>query len=161
MFAGFVGQFDYKLDGKGRIVIPSKFRDVFEDREESGLYVTRKTTDEVGSYPMDEERTFLQLFPAEEWNEMIQRLKEKARTDSRSEWLLRKKSWDTEFCELDSQYRINLPSRLIESASLESQVKFVGAMDCMELWNREVWREVNEVLNRQAPELEEELYDEN
>ncbi len=155
----FVGQYDYKLDGKGRIVIPSKFRDAFEFEDEKGLYVTKTSTDEVGNKELEDKTTFLQLYPQSSWEARTEQIMEQAKQRKKSEWYLRKMAWDADFCELDNQWRINLPDRLITSARLERDVKVVGVVNWIELWDRPLWQEVNQDLDRQASDLEEDIYE--
>ncbi len=151
----FVGQYDYKLDKKGRLVIPSKFRDVFEyEKGENGLYVT-KMSKSLFDEEQDEPMTFLEMYPKSSWEERAERMKEQ----KSSEWFLRKLAWDADFCTLDSQWRINLPDRLITSASLDRQVKIVGGIDHMEVWDQTRWMDVNDMLEDEAHHLEEGIYD--
>lgn len=153
----FVGQYDYKIDSKGRIVIPSKFRSALEKEDEQGLYVTQNTSDDsiTGG-----KTTFLMLYPESTWEKRTREIVEQAREQKNVEWYLRKMAQDADYCEPDGQWRINLPSRLIESADLEREVKITGIVDWIEIWDRETWTRVNENLDRKAPELEQDLYQE-
>lgn len=153
----FVGQYDYKLDSKGRVVIPSKFRESLRTEEEKGLYVTQSTADDSKT---GGKTTFLQLYPESAWEQRTREVVEKARKQKNAEWYLRKMAWDADFCSLDKQWRINLPQRLIESAGLDREVKVAGVVNWMEIWDRNTWDRVNQNLDRKAPELQEDLYDE-
>ncbi len=157
----FVGQYDYKLDSKGRLVIPAKFRDEL-DREggEMGLYVTKVSKTLFGEEHSEQPATFLEMYTTSSWEERAQRMKEKAKEQKSSEWFLRKLAWDADFCSLDSQWRINLPDRLIKTAGLEKRVKVVGGIDHIEVWDQSGWQKVNEVLENEAHHLEDNIYEE-
>ncbi len=157
----FVGQYDYKLDTKGRLVIPSKFRDSLDEEEgENGLYVTKVSKSLLDSKEADDPTTFLEMYTKSAWEKRAERIQEKAKQQKSSEWFLRKLAWDADFCTLDSQWRINLPDRLISTAHLKKEVKVVGGIDHMEVWDRSTWSAVNDVLEDEAHHLEEGLYDE-
>jgi len=156
----FVGQYDYKLDTKGRLVIPSKFREDLEREDgETGLYVTKVSKSLFENERQDKPATFLEMYTQSAWEERAQRMKEKAKQKKSSEWFLRKLAWDADFCTLDSQWRINLPDRLISTARLEKQVKVVGGIDHIEVWDQGTWETVNDVLEEQAHHLEDDIYE--
>ncbi len=156
----FVGQHDYKLDTKGRLVIPSKFRDALEqDGGKQGLYVTKASKSLLDREPEEGPMTFLEMYTESAWKERAERIKSRAKQKKEAEWFQRKVAWDADFCSIDSQWRINLPDRLISTANLEKEVKVVGGFDHMEVWDRSTWMKVNQILENEAHHLEEGLYD--
>ncbi len=119
----FLGTYIHRLDSKGRLTLPSKFRP-FVGRE---LVVTKG---------MDR---CLFLFPQERWQPLAQKLdalplgKREARRARR--WLLGNAS----VVSPDRMGRILLPAALREYAGIDQDVVIVGLETYMELWAPEAW----------------------
>ena len=59
--------------------------------------------------------------------------------------------------EVDEQGRVVLPDRLISYATLGDQVYFLGVGDRVEIWNKEIWEEKEQLVAKEAPGYIEEL----
>lgn len=120
-----VGSYNHKLDGKGRTVLPAKFRG------ELGSSV-------VATIGIDR---CIALYPLPRWEELINKLKElstfKKKTRDFRRVLL---SMATEQ-EIDGAGRILIPQVLRDYAGTESDVTLIGAEDHMELWDTQKWEE--------------------
>jgi len=121
----FLGEFTHTLDDKGRLTIPSKFREQLEH----GLVVTRGLDG------------CLFLFTHQDWNELTKILSERLPFTQKSARDLARFFFsgavDTSS---DRQGRVLLPSFLREYANLESEVVIIGANSRIELWNPERWQ---------------------
>jgi len=126
----FLGQFSYTLDIKGRLTIPSRFRD--------GL-----PTEVVLTRGMDR---CLVVYPIDVWKEISEKVTSLSITDRRARSLRRQLFADAINLELDRQGRILIPDRLREYAGLElsSDVVIVGLESFIELWDPERWRIQND-----------------
>ncbi|MCD7825100.1 MAG: division/cell wall cluster transcriptional repressor MraZ [Clostridiaceae bacterium] len=115
----FMGQYEHSIDAKGRIIIPSKYRDDLGD----SFVVTRGLDGCLFLYPLKEWTTFvekLQQLPSNQNTRTIQRqFLSKAMEVS-----------------LDKQGRILIPALLRGEAALEKEVVFVGMMNRVEVWDR-------------------------
>ncbi len=125
----FLGQYTYSLDSKGRVTIPSRFREELPD----GVVVTRGLD------------RCLAVYPLAVWDEIAQKVTALPLTDPRGRALRRVFFADAVNAELDRQGRVLLPDRLREYAELESsaEVVIVGLDRFVELWNPERWEAEN------------------
>jgi MraZ protein len=126
----FKGRYAHTLDSKGRLSIPSKFRDVLADHQEDVLILTNFDSCLLG-------------FTQEEWR----LLEEKIRGQSMFSTMLRQDmrafvryffSGATE-CPLDKQGRILIPPSLREFAGFEKEVVLLGLANRIEIWSRKRW----------------------
>jgi len=134
----FLGQYQYTLDSKGRVTIPSRFRDELVGE----VVLTRGLDRCLAGYPMDV------------WSELVQKVNALPITDPRGRALRRIFFADAVNVEPDRQGRVVVPERLREYAGLEpgSEVVIVGLDRFLELWEPQRWTEEN---NRQLDVLEE------
>jgi len=126
----FLGRFTYTLDSKGRLTIPSRFRD--------GL-----PTEIVVTRGMDR---CLVVYPIDVWKEISGKVTSLSITNPRARSLRRLLFADAINLELDKQGRILIPDRLREYAGLElsSDVLVIGLDSFIELWDTERWQAQNE-----------------
>ena len=122
----FMGEFDHTLDAKGRIIIPSKFR---EDLGEE--FVITQGLDGC-----------LFVYPNSEWQVFIEKLKTLPGTKEARQ-LQRYFMAGAAACQVDKQGRILMPARLRESAALDKEIVFVGVLNKIEIWSKERWEENN------------------
>jgi MraZ protein len=122
---GFVGRYEHSLDAKGRVILPSKFRAAFE----RGGYLTE-----------NRERCLALWTPGEFERQMV--LMQDRATESRT-GRNRARLWasNSHEVELDRTGRMAIPAHLRVFADLQGDVLVHGAIDRVELWNPEVWRE--------------------
>lgn len=134
----FLGQYVYTLDSKGRLTIPSRFRDAITD-----CVVVTRGLDRC-----------LTVYPITVWEEIAHKVTSLPITDPRGRTLRRIFFADAINAELDRQGRILLPERLREYAELSTteEVTVVGLDRFIELWNPQRW----DTQNAQQMELMEE-----
>jgi MraZ protein len=125
-----LGQYTYTLDSKGRLTIPSKFREELSDR----VVVTRGLD------------RCLTIYPTDVWREIAQKVTALPITDPRGRSLRRIFFADAIDAELDSQGRILIPDRLrtIGDLQLSSEVTIIGLDSFIELWNPSRWESTSE-----------------
>ncbi len=126
----FLGQSAYTLDAKGRLTIPSKFRD-----ELPAQAVLTRGLDHC-----------LVLYPIDVWMELSQKVTSLPITDTRGRALRRVIFADAVDVELDRQGRILIPDRLRAYAGLDlsSEVVVVGLGRFIELWQPDRWGKQND-----------------
>ena len=125
----FLGQHTYTLDPKGRLTIPSRFREGLTD----GVVVTRGLD------------RCLTVYPLEVWEEIAQKVNALPITSPQGRALRRLFFADASDAVPDRQGRILLPDRLREYAGIPptSEVVVVGLDRFLELWNPKRWIEEN------------------
>jgi MraZ protein len=152
----FVGQFDYTLDKKKRLVIPAKFRLALSDlfsSDNPNLYVTLNSVEY-----QNVSGKFLEVYPPDVWRSRLEWIEGLAKKSQEAAWYFRKITADTELCRLDSQWRILIPVRLIKSAQLQRDVMIIGNGSRIEVWDLVKWNEVSVWLNNISPQLEKYIY---
>ncbi|KTD22447.1 division/cell wall cluster transcriptional repressor MraZ [Legionella londiniensis] len=116
------------IDGKGRLAIPARYRDVLE-QEGKSLVLT-----------IDTEETCLLLYPAKEWQVIennLQRLPSFNKAARRIQRLLIGHATDVE---LDNNGRILLPALLRDYAHLAKRVVLIGQGNKFEVWDESIWQ---------------------
>ena len=124
----FRGRYEHTVDNKGRLSIPSRFRDLLGDRYSDHLIVTNFDR-------------CLVAYPKEEW-EILER-----KAASLPQLKKEVKAFQRYFisgaaeCPLDKQGRILIPPTLREYAGLERDVVVVGMLKKIEVWSASRWKE--------------------
>lgn len=140
-----MGEYHHNIDDKGRLVIPTKFR---EELGES-FVIARGIEKCIYAYSMSE------------WEKLVNKLntlpftKKDARTFTRSFFS------GATVCEFDKSGRINITSPLVSYAGLEKECVIIGVNDRLEIWSEERF---NEFLNTNSETLEdiaENLFEDN
>ena len=137
----FVGQYTYSLDQKGRVVVPSKYRQKLGD----SFIITRGLDKCVFIYPM------------EEWNALSERLEQLPFTKKDVRSFVRMFFSGAVEVSTDSQGRISLPPFLREYAGISKDVVFLGVGNRIELWSKEIWgvyeKDSSELFEKIAEEI--------
>ena len=117
----FMGEFHHNIDEKGRLIIPSKFRNDLGKK----FIITRGIEKCIFVYSLDE------------WNNMVNELKELPFTRKDARTFMRMLMSGATECELDNNGRINIPSPLVNYASIEKECVVIGVGDRLEIWSNE------------------------
>ncbi|MBI5560423.1 MAG: division/cell wall cluster transcriptional repressor MraZ [Deltaproteobacteria bacterium] len=120
----FRGRFEHTIDAKGRVSIPSKFRDVLG--EEFRLVVT--TYDSC-----------LIAYPHEEWVILEERIAGLSEFKKDTRMFLRFFYSSASDCPIDKLGRVLIPQSLREYARLEKDVVMIGAFKQFEIWSKALW----------------------
>lgn len=139
----FMGEYSHTVDTKGRLIIPSRFR------EELGeTFVVTKGLDGC-----------LFVFSDEEWKAFEIKLKSLPLTNKNARQFARFFVAGATPCELDKQGRILLPATLREFAGLEKDVVLTGMLNRIEIWSKEKWNENNSLDDVAMDEIAEQMTD--
>ena len=122
---GLRGSAPARIDEKGRLKVPTIFRGVIQDQQGPDVFVTSVTGESVRIYPMvvwlDMERKLLAM---------------PGNHPSRLKFLDRVNYYG-QAAELDGQGRVVIPAHLRENASIVGDVRVLGRIDHVEVWNEE------------------------
>ena len=124
------GEFNHSIDAKGRLIIPSKFR---EDLGEN--FVITKGLDGC-----------LFLYPDSEWKIFEEKLRTLPLTNKDARIFTRFFLGSAVDGGLDKQGRVLISSALRNFANLEKEVVLVGVLDRVEIWDKAKWEENNTVI---------------
>ncbi len=137
----FLGEFEYKIDEKGRVPIPPKFRRELEE----GVVLTPGVERCVNAYPLAE------------WEKLAATLTTGSVTPSKLRRLNRAIFATAFSLNIDGQGRVVLPIPLREYAGIEDEVVIAGANTYLELWNKEQWKSEKTISQEQAWQVIESL----
>jgi MraZ protein len=124
-FSMFIGEFDYRVDEKGRVPIPPKFRT--EELKRDGM---------VLSPGMDK---CITLYPHSEWKKLADSITTGTIVPSKLRKLNRAIFATAFNAEMDAQGRIILPVQLRQHAGITDEVVVAGANSYIELWSKSQW----------------------
>lgn len=125
MFRGFS---TLSLDSKGRMAVPSRYRERLLAMSDGKLVLTLN--------PLDRS---LWLYPLPEWElieEKLAQLSDFERQGRRAKQMMRGYASD---CQLDGQGRILVPQELREYAGLNKQAVILGQGNKFEVWDEAAW----------------------
>ena len=126
---GLRGSAPARIDDKGRLKVPTIFRGIIQDQQGPDVFVTSVTGESVRIYPLpiwlDMERKLLAM---------------PGNHPSRLKFLDRVNYYG-QTAELDQQGRVSIPLHLRESASMVGDVRVIGRIDHIEVWNEERFTE--------------------
>ena len=124
----FLGTHTPRLDEKGRLFLPARFRDELQ----AGLVITK-----------GQDRC-LYVWPRRRFEELTERVRQASFTDKSSRDFLRILFSGASDELPDRQGRITIPPVLREYARLSRECVVIGAMDRLEIWDADAWRSYSE-----------------
>ncbi len=137
----FFGEFDYRLDEKGRVPFPPRFRGALRD----GVVLTQGAEKCITAYPLAE------------WKKLAGTLTTGSITRSKLRRLNRAIFATAFSLNLDRQGRITIPLPLQESAEIVDEVVIAGANTYLEVWNKIIWEEEKAIGQEEAWQIIESL----
>lgn len=137
----FIGEYSYKVDEKGRLSVPAKFRDQLA----TGCILTRG---------LDK---CLWLYTAEEWEKVAGSVSELPITQKDARSFSRFILSGAMDLKLDRTGRINLPKYLADYAGIKNKVVVIGMHHRLEIWAEEKWNSFKEEMEKNSEEVAENL----
>lgn len=120
----FLGRFEHSVDNKGRVAVPSRFRDKL-----AGELIITRGNDRC-----------LYLFTQESWEPLASKLNALPTGDADARNLRRAVFSAAEPVELDKQGRMMIPSHLLQYAGINGNVAIIGLGAYIEIWDQEAWQ---------------------
>ncbi|WP_342430504.1 division/cell wall cluster transcriptional repressor MraZ [Neobacillus sp. FSL H8-0543] len=120
-----MGEYHHSIDMKGRMIVPSKFRDELGDM----FIITRGLDQCLFGYPLSE------------WELIEEKLKALPLTKKDARAFTRFFFSGATESELDKQGRINIPAPLLQYAKLEKECVILGVSNRIEIWSKQIWEE--------------------
>jgi MraZ protein len=121
----FIGEFEYRMDEKGRVPIPPKFRT--EELKKDGMVLAPGMEKCITVYPLSE------------WKKLADSLTSGSLVPSKVRKLNRAIFATAFNLEIDGQGRIMVPVQLRQYAGIRDAVVVAGANTYLELWSKEQW----------------------
>ena len=128
----FRGQYEHTMDGKGRISVPARFREVLADTDTTGgnadrIILTRTFEQCLVAYPMDK------------WLKFEEKIRNLPQFDRNVQRLKRVYVAGAVEASIDSHGRLLVPSAMRDYANLDRNCVWVGQLDTFELWSQNDW----------------------
>lgn len=127
--AGFKGKYEHAVDDKGRVSLPSKLRKNLSPEANDSFVITRGYESSLDLYPMDV------------WNQLENELRSKLNQYREEDRLFLRTlmMWAQEVT-LDRQSRVMIPQELMKIAGVTEKVIIIGALEKIEIWSPESFR---------------------
>ncbi|CAA9551301.1 MAG: Cell division protein MraZ [uncultured Thermomicrobiales bacterium] len=133
----FLGRHEHNLDDKGRLAIPSRFRESLRD----GVVLTRGIDRCIAAYPR----------PA--WDILATRVNGLSMTDPHARQFRRMVFAEAVDLKLDSQGRVLVPASLREYGEIEREAIIIGVHASIEIWSPDRWSAVDAALASDGDEI--------
>jgi len=137
----FYGEYQHSVDTKGRVIIPSKFREGLGDR-----FIITKGLDNC-----------LFVYSLDEWSNLETKLKTLPLSSKDARAFIRFFFSGATECEVDKQGRILIPANLREYAGLEKEIYIIGVSTRVEIWDKLKWEAYNSDDNLSADKIAEKM----
>ena len=119
----FIGEYQHNLDAKGRIIIPSKFRD-----ELNTTFIIARGFDGC-----------LTVYSLKQWEKMFEEVNKLPTTKLAARKYIRMLTATATECTLDNQGRIQIPAFLSQPVNIKKECVVIGANDHIEIWDKQTW----------------------
>ena len=140
----FMGEYHHSIDDKGRMIIPSKFREELGDK----FIITRGI------------ENCLFVYPVKNWEQIVTKLESLPFTKKDARNFTRFFLSGATVAEFDKQGRINITSPLINYASIEKDCVIIGTGDRLEIWSKEAWENFFNSASINMSDIAENLFNE-
>lgn len=120
----FIGEYQYNLDDKGRLFIPTDFRNLLRDK----LIVSRGI------------ENCLFIYTQEDWNKLVEKISALSFTKKSHREFSRMFLSGAFLKEIDSKGRINIDKNLLDYGSLTKECIIIGVGNRIEVWDKETWQ---------------------
>jgi len=117
------------LDAKGRMALPTRFRELMAEQGNGKLVVT-----------IDSRERCLLLYPLPAWNEVQKRLESLANMKGNARVLQRLLIGHATDVDTDGNGRLLIPPMLREFAELRKNLVLLGQGNKIEIWSDELWQ---------------------
>lgn len=123
----FLGNIEAKADAKGRLFIPVQFRKQLQATSDENLIMRKDVFQDC-----------LTLCPECVWNEELSELRARLnKWNAKHQLIFRQFVSDVEIITPDSNSRILIPKRYLQLAGIQSEVRFIGVDNKIEIWAKE------------------------
>ena len=129
----FRGRYEHTIDPKGRLSIPSRYREELTARG-------------VTTLVLSEGDHCVWAFPLDAWEQLEERLRQHPQLSPERRSVVRVMVASAKECPVDRAGRTLVPPELREFAGLKRDVMITGALEWFEIWSRERWTDHRQTL---------------
>lgn len=128
--ASLIGEYDCKVDAKGRFMFPADLRKQMDALFEKGFVINRNLHQKC-----------LVLYPIQEWNKLNNKLSKLNRLIKANDVFVRRFTGGATNADADATGRLLLPKSLTEYAGIKSDIKVLGSNNVIEIWDKTLYDE--------------------
>jgi len=131
-----VGHYSCKLDAKGRVLVPSEFKEQLGSEAEEGFILRPGLHAHC-----------LELYTKKDWTEVQDQLRAKfSQFNVNEEAVMRKYNSGARFVKLDGSGRLQIPKDLIAKGALVKDIIITAVTTKMEIWDKDLYEQsINEL----------------
>ena len=134
---GLIGEYNCKVDVKGRFMFPIDLRKQLHDLFEDGFVINRNLHQKC-----------LVLYPLNEWNKLNKKLSKLNRLIKANDVFVRKFTGGATNVEADNSGRLLIPNSLTDYSDIKTDIKVLGSNNVIELWDKKLYEEfLNQDIN--------------
>lgn len=138
-----IGEYHHNIDDKGRLTIPSKFREEIGEK-----FIVTRGLDNC-----------LFVYSLVEWEKIVSKLKTLPFTKKDARTFMRFFLSGATLCEFDKQGRINLANSLISYAEIQKECAIIGVNDRLEIWALDKFNNLMEENTDSLSDIAENLFE--
>ncbi len=143
----FYGEYEHTIDRKGRLILPSRFRDTCHDQGLERFFLTRGLD------------MCIFMFSEQEWAVQEKKFKNLSFTKREARHFNRLFFSGAVDVMPDKQGRFVIPSYLKTYAHIEQRVVVIGVSSRIEIWAEDVWRKFYQESNSAFEDIAENMID--
>ncbi len=128
MMQSLIGEFDCKVDAKGRFMFPVNLRKQLDASFEQGFVINRNLHQKC-----------LVLYPITEWNKLNKKLSKLNRLIKANDVFVRKFTGGATGADADNTGRVLLPKSLVDYAGIATDIKILGSNNVIEIWDKNLY----------------------
>lgn len=125
-----IGEYECKVDAKGRFMFPVQLRKQLEDVFDKGFVINRNLHQKC-----------LVLYPIQEWNKLNKKLSKLNRLIKANDVFVRKFTGGATSADADNTGRVLLPKALVEYADIKTDIKVLGSNNVIEIWDKKLYEQ--------------------
>jgi MraZ protein len=135
----FLGTYEYRIDDKGRISLPPRFRDDLRQ----GMVMTQGLEKCITVYSL------------EEWQEISDKMASQPSNRSKARRMGRFTFATAFVAEIDAQGRVAIPATLRKYAGIDDVAIVAGVNNCLEIWSKDSWAQESSLMENEAWQISE------
>lgn len=128
--ASLIGEYDCKVDAKGRFMFPIDLRKQMDSVFDKGFVINRNLHQKC-----------LVLYPISEWNRLNNKLSKLNRLIKANDVFVRRFTGGATNSDADSSGRLLIPKSLTQHAEIKSDIKVLGSNNVIEIWDKTLYEE--------------------
>ncbi len=128
LMTSLIGEYECKVDAKGRFMFPANLRKQLDDGFEKGFVINRNLHQKC-----------LVLYPINEWNKLNKKLSKLNRLIKANDVFVRKFTGGATVADADNTGRVLLPKSLVDYAAITTDIKVLGSNNVIEIWDKQLY----------------------